>query len=159
MSLVHAREARMSFPSTPSSDATFLASAADSAGFSLANEVGHGCLSHDDSGCCRGGSRRCRCCCDHDCRRRFRLTEFNIYPTFSYLGDQSATYNEFEFASHTDLGFLEMENRTVLNVADLPSTIKLGPTNPANHCRQPVGVRGNGFGDILSGFSFRSRAP
>ena len=84
---------------------------------------------------------------------RFRLTEFNIYPTFSYLADQSATYNEFEFASHTDLGFLEMENRTVLNVADLPSTIKLGPTNPGD-LPTTIGVRGNGFGDILSGFFF-----
>ncbi|MCP4509671.1 MAG: hypothetical protein GY826_25120 [Fuerstiella sp.] len=62
----------------------------------------------------------------------FRLTEFNIYPTFSYLDDSSATYNEFEFASHTDFGFVEMENRTVLNVADLPGTIALGPTNPGD---------------------------
>ena len=28
----------------------------------------------------------------------FRLTEFNIYPTFSYLRDQSGTYTEFEWA-------------------------------------------------------------
>jgi hypothetical protein len=92
-------------------------------------------------------------CCAHEHGPRFRLTEFNIYPTFSYLRGQSATYNEFEFASHTDLGVLEMENRTVLNVADLPSTIKLGPTNPGD-LPATVGVRGNGFGDILSGFFF-----
>ncbi len=75
---------------------------------------------------------RCRRLLAHEHGPRFRLTEFNIYPTFSYLRGQSATYNEFEFASHTDLGVLEMENRTVLNVADLPSTIKLGPTNPGD---------------------------
>ncbi len=138
---------------TASSDAALLASATDSIEFSLANEVGQGCLSHDHCRCRRQGLRRCRYCCEHECSRRFRLTEFNIYPTFSYLGDQSATYNEFEFASHTDLGFLEMENRTVLNVADLPSTIKLGPTNPGD-LPATVGVRGNGFGDILSGFFF-----
>jgi hypothetical protein len=81
------------------------------------------------------------------------LAEINIYPTFSYRGAESATYNEFEFASFTDLGCWEMENRTVLNVADLPSTIKLGPTNPGS---QPttVGVRASGFGDVLSGFFF-----
>ena len=118
------------------------------------NELDGGCyLSRDDSGCCGGGLRDCRHCCEREGGRRFRLTEFNIYPTFSYLRDQSATYNEFEFASHTDLGFLEMENRTVLNVADLPSTIKLGPTNPGD-LPATVGVRGNGFGDILSGFFF-----
>ena len=89
----------------------------------------------------------------HDCDSRFRLAEINIYPTFSYRGAESATYNEFEFASFTDLGCWEMENRTVLNVADLPSTIKLGPTNPGG---QPttVGVRASGFGDVLSGFFF-----
>ena len=102
----------------------------------------------------------CDChCCDHfgvnDCEPRFRLTEFVVYPTFSYLSDQSATYNEFEIASHTDLGFLEMENRTVLNVADLPSTIKLGPANPSAELLGPAGgMRANGFGDILSGFFF-----
>jgi hypothetical protein len=133
---------------TPSSNTAFLTSATDSVEFS------QGCLSKD-CGCCRGGLRRCRYCCEHDCSRRFRLTEFNIYPTFSYLRDQSATYNEFEFASHTDLGFLEMENRTVLNVADLPSTIKLGPTNPSAQPLGPSGgTRSNGFGDILSGFFF-----
>jgi hypothetical protein len=81
------------------------------------------------------------------------MAEINIYPTFSYRGAESATYNEFEFASFTDIGCWEMENRTVLNVADLPSTIKLGPTNPGN---EPVtqNVRGNGFGDVLSGFFF-----
>jgi len=45
-----------------------------------------------------------------------------------------------------------MENRTVLNVADLPSTIRLGPTNPSNPNGE-VG-RASGFGDILSGFFF-----
>lgn len=55
------------------------------------------------------------CCCDHKRSSRFHLTEFNIYPTFSYLRDRSATYGEFEFASQTDLGFLEMENRTIFN--------------------------------------------
>lgn len=142
---------------TPSSDATFLASATDCVELSLANEVGQGCLSHDVCGCGEGGLSSCGHWCEHDCsrRQRFRLTEFNIYPTFSYLRDQSATYNEFEFASHTDLGFLEMENRTVLNVADLPSTIKLGPTNPsAQPLGPPGGRRASGFGDILSGFFF-----
>ena len=48
-----------------------------------------------------------------------------------------------------------MENRTVLNVADLPSTIKLGPTNPsAQPLGPPAAGRANGFGDILSGFFF-----
>ena len=84
---------------------------------------------------------------------RFRLTEFNIYPTFSFLADQVGNYTEFEFASHTDLGRFELENRTVLNVADLPGTIKLGPTNPGNE-PTTADVRGNGFGDILSGFFF-----
>ena len=83
---------------------------------------------------------------------RFQLTEFNIYPTFSYRGSQSATYNEFEFASHTNWGGWQMENRTVMNVADLPSTIKLGPTNPADLDGPPR--RASGFGDVLSGFFF-----
>jgi hypothetical protein len=86
----------------------------------------------------------------------FKLTEFNIYPTFSYLDDLSATYNEFEFASITELGWFEIENRTVLNVADLPSTISLGPTNPGESPTK-VGVRAQGFGDILSGFFFSTR--
>ena len=34
-----------------------------------------------------------------------------------------------------------------------PSTIKLGPTNPGD-LPTTIGVRGNGFGDILSGFFF-----
>jgi len=46
-----------------------------------------------------------------------------------------------------------MENRTVLNVADLPSTISLGPTNPFGDPDE-VGVRASGFGDVLSGFFF-----
>jgi hypothetical protein len=113
------------------------------------NCCGH---SNDKLGC--DGIAPTGCCCNESRHSsRFRLTEFNIYPTFSYLGDQSGTYNEFEFASHTDLGLLEMENRTVLNVADLPSTIKLGPTNPGD-LPTTFGVRGNGFGDILSGFFF-----
>jgi hypothetical protein len=81
------------------------------------------------------------------------LAEFNIYPTFSYRGELSATYNEFEFASFTDLGDWEMENRTVLNVADLPSTIKLGSANPADG-PTTLNVRASGFGDALSGFFF-----
>ena len=86
----------------------------------LGNELDGRCnLPHDESRCCGCLPGGCCHCCKRVDDRRFRLTEFNIYPTFSYLGDQSATYNEFEFASHTDLGFLEMENRTVLNVADL----------------------------------------
>ena len=93
--------------------------------------------------------------CDCGSEPRFQLTEINIYPTFSYLDDKSATYNEFEFASRTDLGLFEMENRTVLNVADLPGTIKLGPANPS---ASPLGatadVRASGFGDVLSGFFF-----
>jgi hypothetical protein len=97
------------------------------------------------------------CNADHfqrdDCCSGFKLTEFNIYPTFSYLDDESATYNEFEFASRTTLGWIEIENRTVLNVADLPSTISLGPTNP-NGDPTAVNVRAQGFGDILSGFFF-----
>ena len=81
------------------------------------------------------------------------MSEFNTYLTASYLGDLSATYTEFEFASHTDLGWLEMENRTVLNVADLPSAISMGPTNPGDD-PATVGVRASGFGDILSAFFF-----
>ena len=93
--------------------------------------------------------------CLFDKRRcsRFKLTEFNMYPTFSYLDDLGATYAEFEFASRTDFHFFEMENRTVLNVADLPSTIALGPTNP-NGDPTSTNVRAQGFGDILSGFFF-----
>lgn len=84
---------------------------------------------------------------------RFKLTEFNIYPTFSFLKDQVGNYTEFEFASKTQLGPFELENRTVMNVADLPSTIKLGPTNPGGD-PSTADVRGNGFGDVLSGFFF-----
>ena len=90
--------------------------------------------------------------CDHGYESRFRLAEINIYPTFSYRVDESATYTEFEFASFTDLGCWEMENRTILNVADLPSSIKLGPTNPGPPIE--LGIRESGFGDILSGFFF-----
>jgi hypothetical protein len=135
----------------------FEASANDGLELSLGNELGGGpcSLPYDDCGCCAGGADKCRHCRESEIGRRFRLTEFNVYPTFSYLRDQSATYNEFEFASHTDLGFLEMENRTVLNVADLPTTIKLGPTNPSAQPLGPTeGVRASGFGDILSGFFF-----
>ena len=80
-----------------------------------------------------------------------------IYPTFSYRGNKSASYNEFEFASFTELGNWEMENRTVLNVADLPSTIRLGPTNPGS---EPTfrDIRASGFGDVLSGFFFGRKA-
>ena len=83
---------------------------------------------------CRGRKHCCHCCGNSEERHcHFKLTEFNIYPTFSFLSDQIGNYTEFEFASQTDLGWLEMENRTVLNVADLPSTISLGPTNPVTH--------------------------
>ena len=99
-------------------------------------------------------------CCVSDCGKErglsFKLTEFNIYPTFSYLDDLAASYNEFEFASKTYLGDWEMENRTVLNVADLPGTISLGPTNPSGDPSN-VGVRAQGFGDVLSGFFFSRR--
>lgn len=95
-------------------------------------------------------------CGECECERKFRLTEFNIYPTFSYLGSASASYNEFEFASITDLGCWEVENRTVLNVADLPSSISLGPTNPFGD-PTVVGVRAAGFGDVLSGFFFSQK--
>lgn len=86
-------------------------------------------------------------------RSKFRLTEFNVYPTFSFLGEQIGNYTEFEFASETEVGRWEMENRTVLNVADLPGTIRVGPTNPGD---EPTvqNVRNNGFGDVLSGFFF-----
>ena len=56
----------------------------------------------------------------------------------------------------TDLGWLEIENRTVMNVTDLPSTIKLGPTNPGGSSTS-ADVRASGFGDILSGFFFSPR--
>lgn len=88
---------------------------------------------------------------------RFKLTEFNIYPTFSFLDDQVGNYCEFEFASKTQLGRFELENRTVMNVADLPGTIKLGAGNP-DLGPGTVNVRGNGFGDILSGFFFSRKA-
>jgi hypothetical protein len=99
-------------------------------------------------------NQRCFRLCQHS---RFKLTEFNIYPTFSYLKDKSATYNEFEFASMTDLGWLEMENRTILNVADLPGTIKVGPQNPSIGLPGTQDTRSSGFGDILSGFFFSPR--
>ena len=88
---------------------------------------------------------------------RFKLTEFNIYPTFSYLGEQVGNYTEFEFASETQLGEWELENRTVINVADLPGTIKLGAANPDDGSGT-ANVRGNGVGDILSGFFFSRKA-
>jgi hypothetical protein len=88
---------------------------------------------------------------------RFKLTEFNIYPTFSFLKDQVGNYTEFEFASKTQLGPFELENRTVMNVADLPGTIKLGAANP-NDGSTSANVRGNGFGDTLSGFFFSRKA-
>ena len=110
----------------------------------------------EERGECYGHCEHIGCNRGHDHESRFRLTEFNVYPTFSYLADDVGNYTEFEFASHTDLGWLEMENRTVLNVADLPGTIKLGPTNPGGS-PLPVNVRGNGFGDILSGFFFSSK--
>lgn len=94
--------------------------------------------------------------CGHRHEARFRLSEFNVYPTFSFLDNAVGNYTEFEFASHTDLGWIEMENRTVLNVADLPGTIKLGPTNTGDD-PTTANVRGNGFGDVLSGFFFSSR--
>lgn len=96
------------------------------------------------------------CCGRKICESRFKLTEFNIYPTFSYLNDKAASYNEFEFASITNLGWLEMENRTVMNVSDLPSTIALGPTNPGGDPTS-VDVRAQGFGDVLFGFFFSPR--
>ena len=91
-------------------------------------------------------------------RFEIRLSEFNIYLTVSYLGDLSATYTEYEFASHTDLGWLEMENRTVLNVADLPSGIRLGPTNPGDDPQRsmyPPAALGTSF----RGSFFLERAP
>lgn len=104
---------------------------------------------HSDLGADWGMEESCDCGCDS----RFRLAEFTIYPTFSFQGEKSATYTEFEFASYTDLGCWEMENRTVLNVADLPSTIRLGPTNPGG-LPSLRDVRASGFGDVLSGFFF-----
>lgn len=101
---------------------------------------------------CGSISEGCGYAEDH--KSAFKLTEFNIYPTFSYLDGLSGTYTEFEFASMTNLGPLDMENRTILNVADLPGTIAVGPTNPRASAGPAVGVRGNGFGDILSGFFF-----
>lgn len=94
---------------------------------------------------------------DEQHESRFKLTEFNIYPTFSFLGDQVGNYTEFEFASRTQLGPFELENRTVMNVADLPGTIKLGAANP-DEGPGTANVRGNGFGDILSGFFFSRKA-
>jgi hypothetical protein len=88
---------------------------------------------------------------------RYKLTELNIYPTFSYLGEQVGNYTEFEFASRTQLGPFALENRTVMNVADLPGTIKLGAANPDDG-PTTANVRGNGFGDILSGFFFSRKA-
>jgi hypothetical protein len=109
--------------------------------------------------CCDGGSHSDGSCLDFEgcCGSSFKLTEFNIYPTFSYLDDVEGTYTEFEFASRTEFGGLEMENRTVMNVADLPSTIALGPTNPTGDPSASEGVRAQGFGDILSGFFFSPR--
>ncbi len=106
-----------------------------------------------DAPVCYGGPYAYDTIRGQNCSSRFRLSEITIYPTFSYRGVKSATYNEFEFASFTDLGCWEMENRTVLNVADLPSTIKLGPTNPGLP-PTTLNVRASGFGDILSGFFF-----
>jgi len=106
---------------------------------------------HEAYGECGQHDRDVACCGGHE--SRFRLTEFNVYPTFSYLDTAVGNYTEFEFASHTDLGWLEMENRTVLNVADLPGTIRLGAANPGD-TPSTANVRGNGFGDVLSGFFF-----
>jgi hypothetical protein len=120
-------------------------------------------VNYNDPGICDAwsGCESCDAASDTLTRgcSRFKLTEFNIYPTFSYLDDKEATYTEFEFASITDLGWLEVENRTVLNVADLPGTIKLGPTNPASlgASGASADVRSQGFGDILSGFFFSPR--
>lgn len=107
----------------------------------------------DGVACCEPANERFLVKC---CDSRFKLTEFNIYPTFSYLDDKAASYNEFEFASRTEFGDWEMENRTVLNVADLPGTISLGPTNPGGDPIQ-AGARAQGFGDVLSGFFFSRR--
>ncbi len=112
----------------------------------------------DEAGC--DGIECCDSMCAHNsggrCDCSFKLTEFNIYPTFSYLDDKAASYNEFEFASITDFGWIEMENRTVMNITDLPSTIKLGPTNFADGSAT-ANVRASGFGDTLSGFFFSPR--
>ncbi len=50
-----------------------------------------------DPACCDGCSYHKGTCLDFEgcCGSRFKLTEFNIYPTFSYLDDVGATYNEF----------------------------------------------------------------
>lgn len=103
--------------------------------------------------CCESANA---CFFNKRCDSRFKLTEFNIYPTFSYLDDKAASYNEFEFASITDLGWIEMENRTIMNLTDLPSTIKIGPTNPGGS-GTTSNVRASGFGDVLSGFFFSPR--
>lgn len=129
-----------------------------------------GCEAHNSFGCtngcgcsathqCQSGAGQCGSCADFCVGHEpiIQLKEFNIYPTFSYLRDQVGNYTEFEFATETDLGWLEMENRTVLNVADLPSTINLGPTNPSTG-PATMNVRGNGFGDILSGFFFSRKS-
>lgn len=110
-------------------------------------------------GACVGNCRgRGICCCNGrevgGCS--FKLTEFNNYTTFSYLDDLSGTFNEIEFTSETVFGNIHMENHTILNVADLPSTISLGPTNPGDDVT-PVGVRASGFGDILTAFFFSRR--
>ena len=110
-------------------------------------------------GACVGNCRgRAICCCNGrevgGCS--FKLTEFNNYTTFSYLDDLSGTFNEIEFTSETVFGNIHMENHTILNVADLPSTISLGPTNPGDDVT-PVGVRASGFGDILTAFFFSRR--
>ena len=115
--------------------------------------LGSSLSSLEASGECYGQCEQGGCGCGHHHESRFRLTEFNVYPTFSYLDTAVGNYTEFEFASHTDLGWLEMENRTVLNVADLPGTIKLGAANPGDD-PATLNVRGNGFGDVLSGFFF-----
>lgn len=81
----------------------------------------------------------------------FRLSGLNNYQTYSYLDDLSATFVEFEAATHFDLGPFEVENRTILNVADLPSEIVLGPTNPFG--TSGTG-RASGFGEILSATFF-----
>ena len=108
-------------------------------------------------GTCAGNCRG-TCCCNGSevggCS--FKLTEFNNYTTFSYLDDKSGTFNEIEFTSESTFGNIHMENHTILNIADLPSTISLGPTN-SGEATPPVGVRASGFGDILSAFFFSRR--
>ncbi len=120
-------------------------------------ECGHQECGHQECGHQECGHQECGHEFSREHERKFRLTEFNIYPTFSYLSDQVGNYTEFEFASETQLGNWQMENRTVLNVADLPGTIKLGPTNPGGNSTS-TNVRASGFGDVLSGFFF-SRKP